>query len=48
MNMMLYAVFAAVAFGLFGRRFQSREMRIVVIVATTLTVAYFIRPTLMT
>ena len=47
MNMMLFAMVAALAVGLFGQRFAHREMRLVVIIATALTVIYFVRPAYM-
>ena len=48
MNTMLIIMFAAIGLGLFGKRFEGREMRAVAIIAATLAVAYFVRPTLMT
>jgi len=48
MNLMLLLIFASIGVGLFGQRWKQREMRIVVLIATALTVTYFVRPMYMT
>jgi len=48
-NLMLIVLFASIGVGLFGNRIgPHRERRLIVGIATALTVIYFIRPAYMT
>ena len=48
MNVMLFALFAAIGVGLFGHKIERLEMRLVALIATAMVVLYFVRPAFMT